>query len=240
VPVVIALAPFITTRAFDEIRVDCAYNRTNVTILGIFAGLYGGPWGPTHHAIEDIALMRSLPGMTVLSAADANESARAVTAAVGLPGPAYVRLGYSGNIRDYASPFEVGVANQLRDGGDLTILAEGRAVRAAVEASDSLRETGLAARVLNMHSIKPLDVETVRRAVVETKRLITVEEHSIIGGLGSAVAEVMAEHGEGKLLRLGVPDRFTTEVMSHASMLACYGIDAEGIRKAAMTMVGGK
>src|SRR5690606_7342245 len=125
-----------------------------------------------------------------------------------------------------------------RDGLDLTIVAEGRCVRAAVEASDVLRGEGISARVLNMHTIKPIDLASLKKAIHETKFILAVEEHSVIGGLGSAVAEVIAELGDGKLLRLGIPDRFTTEVSSHASMLARYGLHASGIQQAAIRLVG--
>ncbi len=236
-PFVMAMAPFISMRSFEQIRDDCGYNRNNVKILAPFAGLEAGPWGATHHAMEDIALLRSIPGMTVLSPADPNESMRAVRAAAALDGPVYIRLGFLTPIDGYDAEFHIGQAVALRDGRDLTIMATGGCVGAAVAASDSLKAEGLSAAVLNMHTLKPLDRAAVEHAARHTGRIVTVEEHSIIGGLGGAVAEVMAELGIGRLARVGIRDVFCTEVEPYPELLRIHGIDVAGIEAAARELV---
>ncbi len=236
-PFVMAMAPFISMRSFEQIRDDCGYNRNNVKILAPFAGLEAGPWGATHHAMEDIALLRSIPGMTVLSPADPNESMRAVRAAAALDGPVYIRLGFLSPLDGYDAEFHIGQAVTLRDGRDLTIIATGGCVGTAVAASDSLKAEGLAAAVVNMHTLKPLDRAAVERAARHTGRVVTVEEHSIIGGLGGAVAEVLAELGIGRLARVGIRDVFCTEVEPYPELLRIHGIDTDGIVTAARALV---
>jgi transketolase len=234
---VIAMAPFVTMRGFEQIRDDCAYNRNNVKILAPFAGLEAGPWGATHHAMEDIALMRTIPGMTVLSPADPNESLRAVRAAATIEGPVYIRLGFLRSIEGYDTQFRVGETVTLRDGNDLSLVATGSCVSSAIEVHDSLRRDGLGARVINVHTIKPLDRAAIERAARETKKIVTVEEHSIHAGLGGAVAEVMAELGVGRLARVGVRDVFCTEVAPYPDLLRIHGIDAAGIEKVARELL---
>ena len=236
-PFVMAMAPFISMRGFEQIRDDCAYNRNNVKILAPFAGLEAGPWGATHHAMEDIALLRSIPGMTVLSPADPNEAMRAVRAAAAVDGPVYVRLGFLTPIDGYDAEFRIGQAVSLRDGKDLVIIATGGCVNAALAASEALKADGISAAVVNMHTIKPLDRAVVERAARGTGRIVTVEEHSIIGGLGGAVAEVLAEAGVGRLARVGIRDVFCTEVEPYPELLRIHGIDAAGIETAARRLI---
>jgi len=238
VPFVLGMAPFVSMRGFEQIRDDCAYNRNNVKILAPFAGLEAGPWGATHHAMEDIALLRSIPGMTVLSPADPNESLRAVRAAVALDGPVYIRLGFLSPIDGYDAAFRIGEAVTLRDGGDLTIIATGGCVNSALAAREALKPSGIAARVLNMHTIKPLDRAAIERAARETGCIVTAEEHSIVGGLGGAVAEVMAELGIGRLARVGIRDVFCTEVEPYPELLRIHALDAAGIEAAARRLLG--
>jgi transketolase len=232
-PFVLAMAPFVSMRSFEQIRDDCAYNRNNVKILAPFAGLEAGPWGATHHAMEDIALLRSIPGMTVLSPADPNEALRAVRAAAALDGPVYIRLGFLTPIDGYDAPLRVGEAVTMRDGKDLAIVATGGCVNRALAARQALQAGGISARVLNMHTLKPLDRAAVERAARETGRVVTVEEHSIIGGLGGAVAEVMAEAGIGRLSRVGIRDVFCTEIEPYPELLRIHGLDAAGVEAAA-------
>jgi transketolase len=234
---VIAMAPFVTMRGFEQIRDDCAYNRNNVKIIAPFAGLEAGPWGATHHAMEDIALMRTIPGMTLLSPAEPNESLRAVRAAATIEGPVYVRLGFLHPIEGYDAPFRVGEAVTVRDGKDISLVATGSCVKSAVDVHDSLRRDGIGARVINVHTIKPLDRATIERAAHETKKVVTVEEHSIQAGLGGAVAEIMAELGVGRLARVGVRDVFCTEVAPYPDLLRIHGLDAAGIEKAARELL---
>jgi transketolase len=236
-PFVLGMAPFVSMRGFEQIRDDCAYNRNNVKILAPFAGLEAGAWGATHHAMEDLALLRSIPGMTVVSPADPNESLRAVRAAAALDGPVYIRLGFLTPIDGYDAPFRLGEAVPLRDGRDVTLIATGGCVNAALAAHEALKVSGIAAGVLNIHTIKPLDRGAIERAARETGRIVTVEEHSIIGGLGSAVAEVMAELGIGRLQRVGIRDVFCTEVEPYPELLRIHGIDAAGVEKAARSLL---
>ena len=231
-PFVLGMAPFVSMRGFEQIRDDCAYNRNHVIFLAPFAGLEAGPWGATHHAIEDIALLRTIPGMTILSPADPNESLRALTAAVALDGPVYIRLGFLSPIEGYDAPFRVGEIVTLRDGNDAAILATGSCVQTALAAHGALQARGIAARVLNVHTLKPFDRGAVERAARDTGRLVTVEEHFIDGGLGGAVAEILAELGSGRLRRVGVRDRFCTEVAPYPELLRIHGIDADGVEAA--------
>jgi len=231
-PFVLAMAPFLSMRGFEQIRDDCAYNRNHVKFIAPFAGLEAGPWGATHHAIEDIALLRSVPGMVILSPADAAESTRAVRAAAAIDAPVYLRFGALPRLDGYDAPFEVGRAVTMRSGTDVALIATGGRVAAALEAHASLERRGVSARVVNMHTLKPLDRETVLRAAEETGRVVTVEEHSVLGGLGGAVAEVMAERGTGRLERVGVRDVFCTEIAPYQELLRIHGLDAAGIEAA--------
>jgi transketolase len=236
-PFVVAMAPFLSMRGFEQIRDDCAYNRNNVKFLAPFAGLEAGAWGATHHAQEDIALLRTIPGMTVLSPADPNESLRCVRAAAAMDGPVYIRLGFLNPLDAYTAEVRIGEAVTMRDGTDLTIIATGGCVASALTAHDALMATGVSARVLNMHTLKPLDQTAVERAARETGRIVTVEEHSVIGGLGGAVAEVLAELGVGRLKRVGIRDVFCTEVEPYPELLRIHGLDAAGIEAAARTLL---
>lgn len=231
-PVVLAMAPFLTMRGFEQIRDDCAYNRRDVVFLAPFAGLEAGPWGATHHAIEDIALLRAVPGLTLLSPADPAESARAVRVALETEGPVYLRLGGMAPIEGYDASFEVGGSATLRDGDDVAILATGGRVGAALEAREVLARDEVSARVVNVYSLKPIDRDVIERCARETGRLVTVEEHQVQGGLGGAVAEVLAELGAGRLARVGIDDVFCTEIAPHADLLRIHGLDADGIVKA--------
>jgi len=238
-PFVLAMAPFLSMRAFEQIRTDCAYNRNNVKFLAPFAGLEAGAWGATHHAIEDIALLRAIPGMTVLSPADPDEAVRAVRAAAAVDGPVYIRIGGLMPIDGYDAPFRIGEAVTLRDGDDLTIVATGPCVAAALAAHDALRADGIGARVVNVHTIKPLDRDVITAAARETERVLTVEEHSVIGGLGGAVAEMLSAIGVGRLERLGIRDVFCTEVCPYPDLLRLHGLDATGIETAARALLAG-
>jgi transketolase len=228
-PFVLGMAPFVTMRGFEQIRDDCAYNRNPVKLIAPFAGLEAGAWGATHHAIEDIALLRTIPGLTILSPADPAESQRAIRAAAVIDGPVYVRLGFLRPIEGYDVPFTPGEIVTLREGGDAAILATGSCVQTALAAHAALGADGVAARVLNVHTLKPLARATVERAARDTGRLVTVEEHFVAGGLGGAVAEILAELGHGRLRRVGVRDRFCTEVAPYPELLRLHGIDAAGV-----------
>ncbi len=233
---VYGMAPFVTMRAFEQVRTDLAYNSRNVKIICVFCGLAAGAWGATHHALEDIALMRAIPGMTVLSPADGLETERAIRAAAEHAGPVYVRMGAYMPVHEKDYEFRIGQAIPLREGSDAAIIATGTMVHPALQAHDRLKEQGIQARVLDMPTIKPLDTAAVRQAAEETGRIVTAEEHSVIGGLGAAVAEVVAEAGVGRLARVGVRDTFCTEVASYPELCAIHGLTAEDIERAVLSL----
>ena len=206
-----SFAMFAAGRAFEQVRNSIGYPHLNVKIGATHAGITVGEDGATHQCLEDIALMRSIPGMVVINPADAIEARAAVEAAIHIDGPVYMRFGrYAVPVvndnEDYR--FEVGKGVTLRDGKDVTIVATGLMVGMALEAAESLAAEGISARVINIHTIKPIDGEILATAARETGAIVTAEEHNIIGGLGSAVAESVAESCPCPVLRVGVNDEF--------------------------------
>ena len=211
VPFCSSFAMFAAGRTFEQIRNSVGYPHLNVKIGATHAGISVGEDGATHQCNEDIALMRTIPGMTIINPSDDIEAKAAVKAAYEMEGPVYLRFGrlavpVINDREDYH--FEIGKGVVLQEGTDLTIIATGLEVNEAMEAAKLLAQDGIRAEVINMHTIKPLDAELVARSAAKNGKVVTVEEHSIIGGLGSAVAEVLAEKQPAKLLRIGVEDRF--------------------------------
>jgi transketolase len=240
VPFAYSIIPFITSRPHDQIRVDVAMTGAPVKLVGVGAGYAYGVMGPTHHAIEDMALMRSLPGMTVLTPADPREAAAATRAALAIDGPVYLRLGKNGedDVVPADIPYEPGVARFIRRGDHVTLASVGTALPVALEAADVLAEDGLRAGVLHFGSLKPFDACAVRAAVTDAPAIVTVEEHNRDGGFGSAVAEAMAESGiPARLARVGVPDRFCAEVGTREHLMAAMGLDAAAVAAAARRLV---
>lgn len=239
IPFVNTMAAFASARAHEQVKLDIAYTNLPVRIVASHAGLAAGTLGPTHHAQQDLAVMRALPNMTVLVPADAAETARLVAAAVNWPGPVYLRLGRRAGELIYQGdyPLTIGRAVELRAGDDVTIAACGdQPALCALRAHALLAEQGLAARVLNLHTLKPLDHAAILAAASETAGLVTVEEHGIIGGLGSAVAELLAEEYPAPLRRIGIPDRFCQAVGDHDELLAACGITPAAIVQAALAL----
>ncbi|QKW25096.1 transketolase [Streptomyces seoulensis] len=237
VPFVHTMASFAALRAGEQVKVDIAYNNLPVHIAATHGGLSGGHFGPTHQSLEDIAVMRALPHMTVVVPSDSATAARLVPLLAGLPGPSYVRLARRATapVGPAGRPFALGRADVLREGGDVTLVACGpQPVLAALGAADRLAADGLAATVLDMATVKPLDVPALVAAAERTGRVLTVEDHSVIGGLGSAVAEALAEHCPVPLRRIGVPDRFCDRVGGHDELLAHYGITDERVYETAL------
>ena len=231
VPFCSSFAMFAAGRTFEQIRNSVGYPHLNVKIGATHAGISVGEDGATHQCNEDIALMRTIPGMTIINPSDDIEAKAAVKAAYEMEGPVYLRFGrlavpVINDREDYH--FEIGKGVVLQEGTDLTIIATGLEVNEAMEAAKLLAQDGIRAEVINMHTIKPLDAELVARSAAKTGKVVTVEEHSIIGGLGSAVAEVLAEKQLAKLLRIGVEDRFG-ESGPAVKLLEKYGLDAAGI-----------
>lgn len=231
VPFVSSFAMFAAGRAYEQVRNSVGYPHLNVKIGATHAGISVGEDGASHQCNEDLALMRVIPGMTVINPSDAVEARAAVRAAYELDGPVYLRFGRLAVpvINDRADyQFEIGKGVLLKDGKDLTIVATGLCVSGALEAAQMLLKDGIDARVINIHTIKPLDEELVIKAAKETGKIVTVEEHSVIGGLGGAVAESLCEKCPTKLLRIGIEDTFG-ESGPAAELIEKYGLDAKGI-----------
>lgn len=231
VPFASTFAMFAAGRAFEQVRNSIGYPHLNVKIGATHAGISVGEDGASHQCNEDIALMRTIPGMTIVVPADDIEAREAVRAAYETDGPFYLRFGRLAvpviNDRpDYH--FELGKGSVVREGTDLALIACGLELGEALQAAARLEEDGISARVINMHTIKPLDRDLLIRSAADCGRVVTVEEHSIIGGLGSAVAETLAEEYPARLLRIGIRDRFG-ESGPAAELLHKYQLDAEGI-----------
>jgi transketolase len=215
----------------EQVRNDIAYANQRVVIGAAASGISLGVAGGTHHAIEDLALMRSLPNMTVIVPADVNEAYRATLATLEIDGPVYLRLGgrvEEPPVGDPEAPFLLGKAAQLRAGNDLAVIACGALVEMALRASDALKREGIGVRVLNMHTIKPLDREAILKAATETRGIVTAEEHRLTGGLGGAVAELLAVERPTRMRMVGMPDEFAC-VGPTVPLRAKYGMSAEAI-----------
>ncbi|MGG1396285.1 transketolase family protein [Bacillus salipaludis] len=210
VPFANAYANFLTGRAFDQMRISVCYSNNNVKIVGHNAGTSAAQEGATHLPLEDISLMRSLPRMTVIVPADAVEMEKAVEAAYYHEGPIYLRVGKLPVpiVTKKEEPFEIGKAIKYREGSDITIISTGIMLDESLKAVEELEKQGVSAELLHIHTIKPIDREAILASAAKTKNVISVEEHSIIGGLGSAVAEVLSENQPAKLRRIGTNDRF--------------------------------
>lgn len=234
IPFASSFAMFASGRAFEQVRNTIGYPHLNVKIGATHAGITVGEDGATHQCNEDIALMRTIPGMTIINPADAVEARAAVKAAVEFKGPVYMRFGryavptFNGD--DYE--FEIGKGIELCDGEDVAIIATGLMVSMAMEAVELLKEDGINARVINIHTIKPIDADIIVKAARETGAIVTAEEHSVIGGLGSAVAEVLCEKCPVPMLRVGVEDKFGKSGQV-PELLKEYGLTAENIAKKA-------
>ncbi|MGL4570143.1 MAG: transketolase family protein [Clostridium sp.] len=242
IPFVSTFAMFAAGRAFEQIRNSICYPRLNVKVCATHAGLTVGEDGASHQAIEDISLMRSIPNMTVINPADGVETDAVIKAIAQLDGPCYVRLGRLAvnNINDAATyKFELGKGITLKEGTDVTIVATGIMVELALEAAEMLAKEGINARVINIHTIKPIDREILINAAKETGAIVTAEEHSVIGGLGSAVAEVVTEECPVPVIKVGVQDTFG-ESGKPNELLVAYGLTAKDIAEKAKKAVNCK
>jgi transketolase len=228
-----SIGNFPTLRCLEQVRNDVCYHRANVKIVAVGGGLAYGALGMTHHATEDLAILRALPEMTVIAPADPFEAECATCAVAAHPGPCYLRLGRAGEPVLHSSPinFEIGKAIRVREGGDITLISTGGMLGTALEVADGLAKQGSDARVLSMHTLKPLDGKAVLAAARETQAIVTLEEHSVIGGLGSAVAEVLAESAETRVpfKRLGLPSAFSKIVGSQEFLRERYGLSVKAI-----------
>ena len=231
IPYVNTIATFITRRCFEQVVLDLGLHNVNVRLIGNGGGLVYAPLGPTHEAIEDLAIMRSVPNMTVIAPADADEMRRLMPLTVSHPGPIYIRLakGYDPIVTTDDTPFEIGKAIKMREGSDALIVTTGITLKCALDAATGLAEGGLEAAVLHVPTIKPLDADAIRTCVDGVPVIVVIEEHTVVGGLGSAVAETIAEADFDSLKRfrrLGIPDVFPDEYGSQESLMAKYSLTA--------------
>jgi transketolase len=236
VPFVHSFATFLTGRAYDQVRVCVALANANVKLIGAFAGLSDYGDGATHQSIEDISLMRTLPNMTVIVPADAVEAEKATEAIANYNGPVYFRMTRNDDIPTVTSEntkFEIGKIYPLKEGTDILYFACGVMVGEALKAADLLQRKGISAGVVNVSTIKPLDVKTIKELAHQTPVICTVEEHSVIGGLGSAICETLSEEIGIRIKRLGIGDGFGQTGPSHESLLKLYKLTSEDIADAA-------
>jgi len=231
-------ACFYVARSLEQVKVDLAYSANPVKILGVSGGVSYGALGFSHHSLHDIAVLRTFPGMHIVLPCDIRQTKKLVEELVDYPFPVYIRVGRNAvpNVyEDETMEFKIGKANLLLDGNDLTIIGTGETVYHCLQAGKRLHEQGIKARVIDMHTLKPFDREIVEKAARETGKIITVEEHSIFGGLGGSVAEIVAQSTPVPMRILGIPD----ENSIHGTPLEIfkyYGIDADGIFKTAISL----
>jgi len=239
VPVAGSFAVFLT-RAFDHIRLQICQNNLHVIIVGSHGGVSNAPDGGSAHALEDIAYMRALPNMTILNPSDYNETKKALAAAIEYPGPVYFRLYREPTAQIVSSDAEfiIGKANVLKEGKDISLVASGPQAAEAIVAAEDLIKDGIDAEILALPTIKPLDEKTILTSARKTGRVVTLEDHSINGGLGSAVAEVLAENNVGRLYRLGL--RQFGESGNYQDLIKKVGIDSGAISRAARDLVKGR
>ncbi|MDP3941920.1 MAG: transketolase C-terminal domain-containing protein [bacterium] len=215
IPFIYSIIPFVTMRNFEQIRNDICYQNLPVKIVGVGSGFSYGPYAHTHHALEDIALMRSLPNMTIFSPSDPIETAFVIRASIKINGPVYIRLGKTGEpeLHEKTVKLKVGAGCIIHEGKDIAIFSTGSITKTALDAAKILKRTGINCCVVSMHTLKPLDKFLILKLAKHSRAMFSLEEHSVIGGLGSTIAEILAENQMRLLFRrIGVPDRFTNKV----------------------------
>jgi transketolase len=236
-----SIGNFGTLRCLEQIRNDVCYHRANVKVVTVGGGLAYGNLGVTHHASEDVAIMRALPNMLVVAPGDPAEARLATTAVVAHDGPCYLRLGKAGEpaVHEHAPAFELGRALTVRDGSDLTMIASGGMLATADKVAAELTGKGLSVRLLSMHTVKPIDRAAVISAATGTRYVFTLEEHSVEGGLGGAVAEIMAElePGHAPLKRIGLRPEFNKTVGDQKYLKSLHGLDEDGVLKTIETLI---
>jgi transketolase len=234
IPYINTIATFLSRRCFEQIVLDLGLHNTRVRLIASGGGVVYAPLGPTHLAIDDIAILRAVPNMTILAPADADEMRRLMLQTLDVDGPIYIRLGKGGDpiVSRADLPCEIGKAISMRDGQDALVITTGICLQVALAAADKLEKQGISAGVLHMHTLKPLDAAAVRENAAPVPVVVTIEEHTIVGGLGSAVAEIIAEaafNPAKRFRRIGIPDVFPDQYGSQASLMARYDITAENL-----------
>jgi transketolase len=241
IPFAATFASFAVLTGCEQIRTDCAYTGLPVRVIGHHAGMALGYYGSSHHALEDLGICRTIAGLTTVCATDASLLRAILQASLDYPAPVYIRIGRGRDPQVYPTvpaDFQFGRARRLAEGPDLTIIATGSEVAPSIRAAAQLSSEGIQARVVDMCTVQPLDRDEVLRAAAETGGILTVEEHNVTGGLGTAVAEVLADAGVStRLVRLGVPDQYV-EIGPPRALYAHYHLDAAGIAAATRTLVG--
>ncbi|MEA1961534.1 MAG: transketolase C-terminal domain-containing protein [Bacillota bacterium] len=244
IPFVYTIAPFLTMRAYEQVRNDVCMQNQNVKLVGTGAGFVYSSLGPTHHGTEDLAVMRVLPNITIFSPASPMEAQKATLAAYAIHGPVYLRLGTNRETEIYKEDyiFEPGKGITLKEGNDLTIIVTGSIARDALEAAEGLDKMGIITRVINIHTIKPLDQEIILRAAIETGAIISLEEHNLIGGLGTAVAEVLMENGANSVCfrRMGLIESFAQGYGNHQDLKEINAVSRKDIIRIAREMFESK
>jgi len=242
VPFANAFAALLAFRAMEQVRTCVCYGRTNVKLIAGYAGISDYKDGPTHHSITDVATMRALPEMTVIVAADSSEAARWVPLVAEYDGPVYLRLSRAGALSAHNEDFalRVGKGLTLRQGGDVALVATGTMVGRSLAAAEMLAAEGVAARVVEIHTVKPLDADLVVQAAEETGALVTAEEHTIIGGLGGAVAEALAQRRPAPVERVGIADTFTRTGPDPETIMDAFGLGVNDIVAAAHRAIARK
>lgn len=232
IPFAATFAVFATGRAYDQIRNSISYQKSNVKIIGAHGGITVGEDGASHQALEDLSLMRTIPNMTVISPGDCEQTRQAVRFAASYNGPVYIRLSRMSvpNVFDSSYQFDINKAVILKEGSDLSLIASGDILSEAVKAAEIIEKNGFSVEIINVPVIKPLDCETILKSVNKTKLAVTVENHSIIGGLGSAVCECLSETAPHRVLRIGVNDCFG-QSGTPDKLLEFYGLDSVSIAK---------
>ena len=243
IPYINTIATFLTRRCFEQIVLDLGLHNTKVRLIASGGGVVYAPLGPTHLAIDDIAILRTVPNMTILAPADADEMRRLMLQTLEVEGPVYVRLGKGGDpiVSRDDLPCEIGKAILMREGGDALIICTGICLQVALAAANDLEKQGIAASVLHVHTLKPLDVSAIRENAARVPVVVTIEEHTIVGGLGSATAEILAEacfNPSKRFQRIGIPDVFPDQYGSQASLMARYNITAERLTEVVKQLRG--
>ena len=235
------IATFLTRRCFEQLVNDACLHQAKVRLIANGGGLVYAPLGPTHLATDDIAILRAIPNMTIVAPADAEEMKRLIPQTVDWPGPIYIRLAKGGDkvVSRDELPFEIGRAIELKSGGDVTLVTTGVTLQIALDAATRLSEEGIGAGVLHMHTVKPLDEEALMERLSNVPALVTVEEHSLIGGLGSAAAELIAESDLNlSFRRIGIPDLFPHQYGRQEDLMRIYGLTTENVMAVVKDMLG--
>lgn len=232
IPLIYSIVPFTTMRNFEQIRNDICYQNLNVKIVGVGAGFSYGPYGHTHHGLEDIGILRTLPNLIILTPGDPIEVAQATKYMLSHKGPAYLRLGKAGepNVHQKPIDFNIGRGILIKEGIDLSIISCSTMLNSASQVAKELEIKNYSVRFISIPSIKPLDKDIILKSAQKTRAIFTIEEHSIIGGLGSAVAEILAEHKSNVIFkRIGVPDQFTKVIGSQEYMRSANNLSVKEI-----------